>query len=181
MRFKFWIVLAVCLFGIGIVLGLTVKADFITQEVAAIKEMGGMLGPFRVSTAVFIFVKNVLTLLLSFVFSPILCLLPIFALMANGWLLSFVVAMAVQQRSLGFALTAILPHGIIEIPALIIGEAAALGFGALVILSLFKKEVRSQVLPGFKTYVKYLLLALALLIPAAFIEAFVTPLLIKGA
>jgi stage II sporulation protein M len=73
----------------------------------------------------------------------------------------------------------LLPHGVFEIPAIIIGEAAALSFGAMVIMALFSPKRRSQLLPNLKQNLKYLLLAFILLVPAAIIETFVTPLLLQ--
>ncbi len=75
-------------------------------------------------------------------------------------------------------LAGLLPHGIFELPALILGEAAALSFGAVVILALFKKERRNLIPPSLKRNLRYLMIALALLLPAAIIETYVTPLLL---
>jgi stage II sporulation protein M len=185
MRYKNWLVVAILLFLAGMMLGLITPDSFVSllaKDIAALQDLSRTLAALPpLTTAILIFAKNASALLASFAFSPLLLLLPILALTTNGWLLGWVSATILQKNSVLLLLAGILPHGIIEIPAFVIGEAAALGFGSLVILSLFKKDVRSQVLPRFKTLVKYLLLALALLIPAAFIEAFVTPLLIKGA
>jgi stage II sporulation protein M len=60
-----------------------------------------------------------------------------------------------------------------------LGEAAALSFGAVVVVSLFKKEKRSLVLPNLKRNLRYLMLALLLLVLAAIIEAYITPLLLS--
>ena len=103
----------------------------------------------------------------------------IMALTVNGWLLAFVSTIAVEKESVSFVLAAILPHGIIEIPALILGEAAALGFGAILFLSLFKKERRGLLIPSLKQNLKYLMIAVALLLPAALIETYITPLFLR--
>jgi len=58
------------------------------------------------------------------------------------------------------------------------GQAAALSFGSLAILALFKRERRSQLLPGLRRNLRYLMIACALLLPAAIIETYITPLLI---
>ena len=71
-----------------------------------------------------------------------------------------------------------LPHGIFELPAFILGEAAALSFGAMVILALFKKERRNLLLPGLKQDLRYLMVAFVLLVPAAIVETYITPLLL---
>ena len=128
MSYQYWIYIATGLFGIGIALGLLIPvatADLFGEELTVLEELAAVLGPFQITTAAFIFVKNVSALLVSFVFSPFLCLPPALALSVNGWLLSFVSVAVVQEESIGLLLAGILPHGIIEIPALIIGEAAA--------------------------------------------------------
>ena len=186
MRYKLWVLIAVDLFVIGIVAGLVISATMpagivglLSEELSALEELGTIFGPFQATTAVFIFFKNVSALLFSFIFSPILCLLPVLALVLNGSLLSFISVIVVQEESLGFILAGLLPHGIFEIPALIIGEAAALSFGAMVIIALISRKRRNRLLPNLKQNLRYLLLAFALLVPAAIIETFVTPLFLQ--
>ena len=179
MNYTKWIFVAVGLFAIGIVLGLAMPvdiADLLASDLTALEELAAILGPFQVTTAIFIFVKNVSALMVSFVFSPILCLTPILALTVNGWLLSFISVIVVQQESLGFLLAGLLPHGIFELPALIMGEAAALSFGAMAIVALIFKEKRNLLLPNLKQNLRYLLIACALLLPAAIIETYISPL-----
>jgi len=181
MSYKKWIIIAIFLFGIGLSFGLAIPGDItnlLSQELAALKELSAILGPFKVTTAMFIFMKNVSALLLSFIFSPILCLLPILSLIFNGVLLSFISAIVVQEESVGLLLAGILPHGIFEIPALILGNAAALSFGATVMLVLLKKRRGELLLPSLRRNLFYLVIALALLLPAAIIETYLTPLLL---
>ena len=219
MSFRIWVLVAICLFGIGLVGGLTARgiiADFIAEQIAAIQELGAILEPFTVPMAVFILIKNITTLPLSFIFSPILCLLPILTLTVNGGLLSFISAMVIHEKSLGFLLAGLLPHGIFELPAIIIGEAAALSFGAMVmvllvkhgwslvtsfvrkggarillipvlftivgifpsiiILALLNLQTRPVVIENLKQNAWYLVIACILLVPAAIIETYITPL-----
>ena len=219
MSFRIWVLVAICLFGIGMVLGLTATgglANLLTEELAVIEKLGTILGPFTVSTAVFILIKNLSALLLSFIFSPVLCLLPILALTVNGGLLSFISAVIIHEKSLGFLLAGLLPHGIFELPAIIIGEAAALSFGAMVvvllvrhgwslvtsfvrkggvrillipvlftivgifpsiiILALLNLQTRPIVIENLKQNAWYLVIACILLVPAAIIETYITPL-----
>ncbi|HUU64912.1 MAG TPA: stage II sporulation protein M [Dehalococcoidales bacterium] len=179
MSYKKWIFIAVGLFAIGIALGLAMPANIaglLTDDLAALEAFASILGPFKVTTALIIFLKNVSALLVSFLFSPLLCLVPILALTVNGWLLSFVSVIVVQEESLGLLLAGLLPHGIFELPALIIGEAAALSFGTMTIVALIAKNRRSQLLPNLKRNLRYLVIACALLLPAAIIETYITPL-----
>lgn len=182
MSYKRWILVAIVLFGVGLALGLAVPTggtNLFSEGTAGLSELIDILFSLPPPLmAIFIFVKNALALLLSFALSPILCIVPAATLILNGGVLAFVSAAVIQEESLGFLLAGLLPHGIIELPAFIIGEAAALSFGAMVILVLFKKRERSQLLPSLKQNLRYLMVAFALLIPAAIIETFVTPLLL---
>jgi len=182
MSYKRWIIIATALFGVGLVSGLAAPAsmlNLLSEEIAALEELAALLAPLpQFIVFVIILIKNVSVLLFSFIFSPILCLVPILSLTLNGWLLASVSSIIVQEKSLGFVLAGLLPHGIIELPALILGEAAALSFGTVAIIALFQKEKREQLLPNLKKNLRRLLIALALFLPAAIIETYVTPLLL---
>ena len=169
------------MYVLGLAIGLATPlsiAGLMSEEIAALEELSRILVPFSFLTVILIFIKNVSALVVSFVLSPILCLAPILSLTVNGWLLAFVSSAVVQEESLGFLLAGLLPHGIFEIPALIIGQAAALSFGAMAIVALLQKTKRSLLLPNLKQNLRYLVVALALLLPAAIIETYITPLLI---
>lgn len=179
MSYKKWIIVAAFLFIGGLLLGLTAPTGAITDDTTGLGELADFLGPLPQSTLfLFILINNVLSLVTSFVLSPVFLIMPILALTVNGWLLAVVGAEIVRAESLGFLLAGILPHGILEIPALIIAQAAAMSFGATVVAAVFKKERRSQIPPSFKQNLRWLGLALFLLLPAAIIETFVTPLLL---
>lgn len=181
MSYKWWSFIAICLFGIGLAFGLATPPSIVnlmSKEIAALQEFSRMAVPFTASTVILIFVKNASALLLSFILSPFLCLVPILSLVINGWLMSFISSLVVQEKSLGFVLAGLLPHGIFEIPAFIIGQAAALSFGTMAMLALVQKGKRKLLLPNLKQNLRYLLVAFALLLPAAIIETYITPLLI---
>ena len=181
MNYRWWILVAIVLFGIGIVFGLATPpgiTSLLSEELAALEELGGTLAPFTFSMLIFIFIKNAVALLVSFALSPVFCLVPILTLAVNGWLVTLVSTIVMEEESLGFVLAGLLPHGVIELPALFIGEAAALSFGTTVMVALFKKERRNLLLPSLRQNLKYLAIALALFLPAAVIETYVTPLLV---
>jgi len=165
MSYKRWIFIAICLFGIGLILGFSTPSalySIISRDVAALEEFSSILAPFKLLTVMIIFFKNTSTLLISFVLSPILCLVPILALTVNGWIIAFISLPVVQEKSLGFLLAGLLPHGIFELPALILGEAAALSFGAMAIILILKKESRTVLWSTVRRDVSRVLLALAL-------------------
>ncbi|MBM2824939.1 MAG: integral rane protein [Dehalococcoidales bacterium] len=181
--FKWWLFISVFLFAAGLVLGLTTPvgtADLLPEDMAAIEKMVDFVRPLPpASLFLFILAKNVAAILISFILSPILCLVPVMALTLNGWLLGWVAPGVIAEKSVGYLLAGLLPHGIIELPALIIGEAAALSFGAAVIVSLVKKDRAKRPLASLMPNLKYLALAMALLLPAALIEAYITPILLR--
>ena len=180
MSYKRWVLAATLLFAIGLALGLTTPVSLTHKYIVSLGDFGSILTSLSpVLTATLIFVKNASVLLFSFALSPILCLMPMLALTANGWILAAASATVMERESLGLVLAALLPHGIIEIPALILGETAALSFGAIATIGLFKKGKRELLLSSFRQNLKYLMVALALLLPAAIIETYVTPLLLK--
>jgi len=187
MSYKRWLFVAIFLFGTGfgggLISGLSTPGaitDIFSEDVAALEEFVDLLASLPpLSVFLLILIKNTSAVLISFALSPIFCLVPVMALIFNGGLLGFVSALVIQEKSLGYLLAGLLPHGIFELPALIIGEAVALSFGTAVLLALFKKERRSQLLPRLRQNLRYLLIALALLLPAAIIETYITPLFLR--
>lgn len=183
MRFKHWLILAVLLFGLGLVWGWLASAStfgLLASEAADLKKISDFLKPLPLPTMfIFIFLKNVSAVVMGFLFSPIFCLVPALALLVNGGLLGLVAVKVIQEKSLGFLLAGILPHGIFELPALFIGEAAALSFGVAAMQAAFNPDKRAALRPNFRQNIKYLALSVLLLLPAAFIETYITPLLVR--
>lgn len=173
---------AFLLFSLGIVFGLFSPSGetLMAEDLAALEKLVGWLAVLPPGLlAIFILLKNWLALLVSFAFSPLLGLGPILALTTNGLLLGVIVVEVTEEVSLGYLLTGLLPHGVFEIPALLIGEAAALSFGASVFLVLLRKNSFQQLSSSLKKNLRYLLLALLLMVPAAIIEVFITPRLLR--
>src|SRR5208283_5463177 len=125
-------------------------------------------------------VYNLRSLTIAFFFSPLLLIPPVVSLFANGALISVVGIDVAHSHSILLFLAGVLPHGVIEIPAFIIGEAAAMAFGFAVLKSLFGAAYRAEIGVAFTKNLRFLGIAALLLIPAAFIEAFITPLLIRA-
>ena len=184
MSYKRWLLISASLFGLGLVLGLSTPASttiLLPEQVAIIEEFAKILAQLpQLSILVIILIKNVSALLISFALSPFFGLMPILALVLNGWLLGVISIAVLEEQSLGYLLAGLLPHGIFELPALIMGEAVALSFGTAVLLTLFKKEGRKLLLPNLRQNLRYLTLALILLLPAAIIETYVTPLILDS-
>ncbi|MFH1031921.1 MAG: stage II sporulation protein M [Chloroflexota bacterium] len=182
MNFKRWLLVTVFLFVAGLLLGFITPPNatigIISEQVTALGKFAEILAPLpKPAIAIFIFLKNVSAVLLSIVFSPVFCLLPIFVLISNGWVIGLISETVIAEKSAVYLLAGLLPHGIFEIPALIIGEATALSFGTAVLVALFKRR-KSGILNNIKQNLKYLVLSVLLFLPAAIIETYITPLLL---
>ncbi|MEN8614793.1 stage II sporulation protein M [Dehalogenimonas sp. THU2] len=179
MNFRVWLYIAAGLFAAGLLLGTVLPADAVAEELTVFdnlaEEVSSMSG---IEIFFFILIRNVTAFLTAFFFSPLLLLVPIGSLLLNGAFITIVSRLVLEERSIGFLIAGIMPHGIIEIPAFIFALAASLSFGFAVLRGLFKSGYRDRVAPELKANLRRLGLALLLLIPAALIESFITPVFI---
>jgi len=183
MKYRWYLAIAAVLFVSAIAVGLSMPSGdvgSVTGDLGALEEFARFLQDLPpVGMLFFILAKNVVALLFSFVLSPLLCIVPVVALVINGMLIGQVAVLVTSLTSVGYALAAILPHGVIEIPAFVIGEAAALSTGVAIMMVPFRVEARNELGPTLRHNLKYMGIALALLVPAAVIETFVTPLFLR--
>jgi stage II sporulation protein M len=175
---KKWIVISSVLFTVGLLIGIINPSIDIFNSLDYLIDIAGSTESLS-SFGIFIFymINNIFKIILSFVFAPFFCIMPVLSLIVNGWIISNVgyFIVEINQYSIGYYLMGILPHGIFEIPALIIGQAAALGLGAMTIAAVFSKDRREELFPYLRKSIKYLGVVILLLIIAAGIEAFITP------
>jgi len=124
---------------------------------------------------IFIFLNNTFSLFLSIALGLVFGIAPFIYLFSNGMLLGVFVFLWQQEFALSEFLIGILPHGIIEIPLLIVSAAIGLKIGKAVIDKVFKKkgEVKPEVKIGLDFFIK-VMIPLALI--AAAVEAYITPL-----
>ncbi|MFC2033826.1 stage II sporulation protein M [Chloroflexota bacterium] len=180
MNYKLWLFIAISLFSGGLLLGLATSTNVLSlliEDMAALDDMVELLAPLpQASVAIFIYLKNASAILISFALSPFFCIVPILALLLNGWLLGVISIAVVQETSLLYLLSGLLPHGVFELPAFFIGEVAALSFGSAVVIALFNREKRNWQYLYPRRNLRFLSIALVLLLPAAVIETYVTPL-----
>ncbi|MCQ4088822.1 stage II sporulation protein M [Saccharibacillus sp. JS10] len=154
---KIYMLTATALFIIGIVMGF-VWADQLQQlllsQLEGLRSVSQSLqesNNVELSFFTFIFFNNAIKSVLVILFGAFFGLAPIAFLLLNGMVLGFVVELARRQgQDLGeLIFQGLLPHGIIEIPAIVIACAYGLRFGGLVIGSLFslgsgKRELLAQ-------------------------------------
>lgn len=148
--------------------GLQDKADQLTGQQPLLMMLG-------------IFWNNAFASLLALIFGLAAGLFPLFFVMSNGLVIGIVLEMIVAKMgaSVGILVfvAGILPHGIIELPAVLISASIGLKLGYHALLSLIKRQdmVTGELMQGLKIYLFWLV---PMLFVAAFIETFVTSLLL---
>ncbi|ADQ05791.1 protein of unknown function DUF95 transmembrane [Caldicellulosiruptor hydrothermalis 108] len=97
-------------------------------------------------------------------------LVSVFVLLSNGFIVGAVATISAKQTSLAKTLLLILPHGIFEIAAFIIGSAAS----AIFLEAAVSSKERPKPNIAFKRFLTLAVCGAFLVVFAAFLEAFVT-------
>ncbi len=116
--------------------------------------------------------KSLLAMLAGFFFG----IFPVAFVMLNGYIIGVVVSWREPDWGLLKVILAIIPHGILEIPAIIIACAYGMWLGYRFYLALFRGvEFRKYLLKAIRVYIR---LVLPILLIAALVEAFITPVVV---
>jgi len=116
---------------------------------------------------IFIFQNNLLTAFVGLLFGIFLGLFPLLLSFMNGYVLGFVSRKVVEAEGYGI-LWRLIPHGIFELPALII----SLGLGLRLGMSIFNKNPKKKFLYNLENSLRvFLFVILPLLLIAALVEA----------
>ncbi len=154
--------------------GGTGEAGNMIEQLAQLMAPIGLLSPPLVMAVIFL--NNSIKALVVIILGYSLGLVPFFFLVVNGLIIGLVVASFSGIVGSWTVVLALLPHGIIELPALLL--AAALGFrvGAAVLNRILGREGRPgrELKHGLAVYAKVIVPALFI---ASAIETFVTPLI----
>lgn len=125
----------------------------------------------------FIFINNSLKALLVILLGFLFGLFPLYFIYANGRLIGLISALVFAKSGLTLTLGGILPHGIFEITAIIIAASYGLWLGVRFFQTITQK------IPFWGAFRRamavYARVVLPLLLVAALIETFVTPLIIS--
>lgn len=126
-----------------------------------------------------IFFNNSIKALFTILTGLFLGLGPLVFLIGNGVILGVVMKGISFQHGGGAALLSILPHGILELPAIIFSAALGFQIGFVVFQKMIRKngKIRVELKRSLFMFVAVILPALLV---AAFVEVFVTPLFIGG-
>jgi stage II sporulation protein M len=125
-----------------------------------------------------IFFNNSIKVFMAILLGLFFAIIPFLFLAINGLVIGVVARIIQIEEGLGFFWAGVLPHGIIEIPAVLVGAGLGIALGVRVTKHIFKikrYDIRQELRGSIKIFYKYVLPALFI---AAIIEAFITPIVI---
>lgn len=125
-----------------------------------------------------IFLNNAFVSLLFLVLGLALGILSILFIAFNGYLVGVIAYLVAQEKGLLFVLLALLPHGIVELPMVFLAASIGLRLGHQVFSALIGKptQIKREFKEGLTFYFHWIL---PLLLVAAIIETFITPLILS--
>jgi len=175
------LVLATTIFLVTLVLGMLFAQDISAGIVRQFEEQLKPIGPtdnFSLLLLLIIFINNTIKALGAILFGILLGLPPLLFVSLNGFIIGGFISEVASLKGWDYVAAGLVPHGIIEIPMLLL--ATAMGF--IVGIESFKwllrieSRVKLQLSACLKLYLRLVLPALAV---AALIEVFITPLLVR--
>ena len=134
------------------------------------------LNPLLIMLAIFL--KNFLACAMSVLLGLGFGLVPLLVLTSNGFMIGVVSYSIIHKQGLLYLMAGIVPHGIIELPTILLGISLGFRLGYLLALTILGEKVDL----AFETRIAVHFLVrwfLPLLFLAAAIETFITPLIIS--
>lgn len=127
---------------------------------------------------VVIFLKNLLSSVMSVLLGLGLGIVPLIVDTSNGFLLGVVLYNVLQKEGLLYFLAGVVPHGIIELPTVLMSIGIGFRLGYLLALTLFGEKVNlaQEIRIAIHFLVRWIT---PLLLLAAAIETFITPIVIS--
>ena len=177
-----FIIASLIFFAIGVAIGVALISGFPQLADHFSASIGGLLQMFRglskIQLATTIFLNNALKTLMAIMLGIVLGIVPALFLLANGVVLGVVFLISTQAHGLWLSTLAVLPHGMIELPAVFLGTSIGLMLGDRAVKRLRRKSAASMA-GEFGRALKFFIMPIVpLLIAAALVEAFVTTMLV---
>jgi len=176
---RFYILFSFCVFIFAVFLGWFTAKILPEESQNVLKELQESFEPINelgsLGQCLYIFFNNTTSAIFTILLGLVLGIFPFLSLFSNGEVLGMLAFSLRETISPAIFFVGILPHGIFEIPVLIIAGAMGLKIGKLTINKFFsKKEVdfKKEISRSFNFFFKFLFPLLAV---AALVEVFVTP------
>ncbi|MDD2666097.1 MAG: stage II sporulation protein M [Methanocellales archaeon] len=178
---KGYILFVSLIFVLSILMGywyFSLDMAFATQTSADISEMFAILESLHpLIIMVIIFLNNSIKCLIVLLLGIGFGLVPLVFLTYNGFLIGVVVLMTERIEGTLYVLAAIVPHGIIELPMVLLSAAIGIRLGHDLWSALMgkKADIKKDFKKGMLFYMHWIL---PLLFLAAAVETFLTPLIV---
>jgi stage II sporulation protein M len=173
--------LSVFIFGLTTVMGYyaaAVDPELASNWTKELEMLKWILDQPPILIMIIIFLKNLLASAMAMMLGLGLGLIPLMVVTSNGFLLGIVGYAAVQKAGMLFLAAGILPHGIIELPVVLVSIAIGFRLGYLLALTLAKEKV--DISGETRMAIHFLWRWVTpLLFLAAAIETFITPIAIS--
>lgn len=129
---------------------------------------------------ILIFLKNLLACAIAILLGIAAGLVPLLVVTSNGTLMGVVSHQVLLNQGPLYLVAGILPHGVVELPVVLVSIAAGFRLGHLFLLALFGEggELATEARSAIRFLVR---IAAPLLLVAAAIETFITPAAISMA
>ncbi|WP_438449110.1 stage II sporulation protein M [Gorillibacterium sp. sgz5001074] len=189
---KHYLIASCITFAVGLYLGYMESDSFMfylngqTDHMKNVVEGINRMGNSQWWLLAFIFANNVLVSTFMVYAGVMFGIIPLFTLISNGLFIGYLAQIAIPERGMGTFLLSVLPHGVIEIPAIILACSYGIKFGALAVKSILflplpnrRAANNQQFLRLLKVSLPLVLLLVMLLFSAALVESFVTYALVN--
>ncbi len=175
------ILIIICIFIISVLAGLFVPLEDLGLPENYIQMLKNSLdwikGLNPIAILLVIFLNNAVKSFFAIVLGVGLGIIPVLFVGGNGIVLGLVAIQTFNEKGLNFVLAALLPHGIIEIPMILISAGLGLRLGISMYNSIRgeKIDMRSEFVKSLQVFTRIIM---PLLFIAAMIETFVTPVIV---
>lgn len=159
--------------GIITTIYIPTTADAVRAGIGEFAKM--FFGLPRLHLALAIFGNNAVKVLTVIIFGILFGVWPVLFLLLNGYVLGMVIYLSVASEGTLASVLGILPHGLFELPAVLLGTSIGLRLGTRAAGRLFGRREASLTGELLRALKFFFLVIVPLLLLAAFIEAFVTP------
>jgi stage II sporulation protein M len=178
---RVYIGLSVAIFAVTAVMGYYTAeynpalADEWLKELDSLK---WILGQPPIIIMIIIFLKNFLASIMSVLLGLGMGIMPLIVDTSNGFMLGLVSYSVLQKEGLPYLLAGILPHGIIELPTVLVSIALGFRLGYVLIMAALgeRADLRGEIEVAVHFLIRWVM---PLLLLAAAIETFITPIAIS--
>ena len=175
---KYYFIFNTCLFALAIAAGyITAYSNpgMVEGLIAQFEESYGWLAhESHIKIMLFIFFNNTMTSFLAMVMGIFFGIWPVLFILFNGVLIGAICFETIDRLGVIVVLFALIPHGIIEIPMILLSASIGLRLGILLAQKILKKieiNIRQEVM---RAVIFFVSIIVPLLFIAALIETYVT-------